>query len=196
MRSILSSLREKNMKWKVDLLSSYFKKGETILDFGCGDLTFANELKKKNKDLDIIGVDIIEFPDRVKNIKFIKYDGYTLPFKDKSFDTVVSIYVFHHCEDAIASFKECARVAKNRVFFVESVYRHPLELPFMKIIDWFYNKIKPESVFLSYQFFSYDDWVRAFAKNDLKMGSFKKIKQIFLPSFLPIGISYIFEVIK
>lgn len=184
-----------SIDWKVKTLLPYFNKSEKILDFGCGDLSLSCSLKSSVPKLKITGIDVVNFQTNQKGIKFIKYDGKKLPFKDNSFDTVISFYVFHHCEDAVASFEECLRVGK-RVIVVESVYRHPLEVPFMKLVDWVYNRFKSESVHLSYQFLSYEDWIKVFAKNKLKITNSKKIKQIFLPSILPIGISYIFEVTK
>ncbi len=187
---------KRSIDWKTEILLPYFKNAEKVLDFGCGDLSLARSLKANLKFLDITGVDVVDFSERPKDIKFIVYDGKTLPFKDKFFDTVIVFYVFHHCEDASESFKECARVARKRILFVESVYRHPLEIPFMKIMDWAYNKVKPEAVPLSYQFLSFNEWIKVFSKSEMKIGRSKKINQVFLPSFIPIGISYIFEVSK
>lgn len=189
-------LKTDNNNWKIKTLAAYFKNQETVLDFGCGDLTLSKMLKKNYPKLKITGVDVANFPNKPKNIKFVEYDGKKLPFKNNSFDTVIAFYVFHHCDDAIASFRECARVAKKRVLFVESVYRSPIEIPFMKVMDWFYNIVKPEKVPLSYQFLTYDKWVSVFKRDRMKIERYEKIKQVFLPTFLPIGISYIFEVKK
>lgn len=184
---------EESIDWKANILFPYFKGSEKVLDFGCGDLSLSKSLKVCIPKLDITGVDVVNFQNNQKSIRFIKYDGKKLPFKDNSFDMVISFYVFHHCDDAIASFKECLRVGK-RIIFVESIFRHRIEIPFMKIMDWIYNKVKPKSVPLSYQFYSYDDWTKVFSENKFKLKSSKKIKQIFLPAILPIGISYVFEV--
>lgn len=186
---------KKNINWKVNILFPYFKGSEKVLDFGCGDLSLSKSLKSVFPSLKITGVDVLNFNNKQKNAKFILYDGKILPFKDNSFNTVICFYVFHHCSDVTASFNECLRVAK-RVIIVESVYRHPLEIPFMRLMDWIYNRFKSDSVSLSYQFLSYRDWIEVFAKNKFKVVSSKKIKQIFLPSVLPIGISYVFEVAK
>lgn len=189
------NITKKSIDWKVKTLLPYFRKSEKVLDFGCGDLSLSKSLKVSLPKLEIIGIDIANFKNNQENIKFIKYDGKKLPFKDNFFDTVISFYVFHHCSDAITSFSECLRVGK-RVIFVESVYRYSLEVPFMKVMDWIYNRFKSESIHLSYQFLSYQDWINVFSKNKLKIVSVKKIRQIFLPSILPIGISYVFEVTK
>lgn len=185
-------LKRRNVKWKVDIVFPYLKDEEKILDFGCGDLKFANELKKRNKDLDIIGVDIIEFPDRVKNIKFIKYDGHTLPFKDKSFDTVISFYVFHHCPSVEKALIECMRVAKKRVIFVEAVARYRFEKYPMMLIDWIYNLWKMELIPFTSQFYTEKKWIKIFKKHKIK-NAFKKIQDTSF-YFFPTGKAYVFEV--
>lgn len=192
----LSIASQKSVSWKTNILSGSFQESEKVLDFGCGDLSFAKSLKRTNPSLQITGVDVSEFRNQPKNIKFVVYDGKRLPFKDGSFDTVVAFYVLHHCPSAKESFKECARVAKKRVLFVESVYRHPIEIPFMRIADWFYNRVKPEVVPLSYQFLSFSDWLNVFSDSGMTLKKSRKIKQVFLPSITPIGISYLFEVTK
>lgn len=188
-------ITKKNIDWKIKILYPYLKKSEKVLDFGCGDLSLSKSLKSMSPLLQITGVDVADFKNKPENIIFTTYDGKILPFKNNSFDTVISFYVFHHCKNAIESFEECLRVGK-RVIVVESVYRHPLEIPFMRFMDWAYNKFKSESIPLSYQFLSYEDWISVFAKNKLKIVSSKKIKQIFFHQILPIGISYLFEVVK
>lgn len=193
---LLGIFSKKSTSWKTIILSQYLENSEKVLDFGCGNLSLAKSLKSLCPSLEITGVDVTDFANKPKNIKFVIYDGKKLPFKDNSFDTVVAFYVFHHCEDVSESFKECARVARRRVLFVESIYRHPLELPFMRIMDWIYNKVKPEAVPLSYQFLSFSEWVGIFSKSEMKLNRSKKIKQVFLPTFFPIGVSYLFEVIK
>lgn len=189
------SIAAKSVDWKKKIILPYFKKSEKVLDFGCGDLSLSKSLKSTLPSLQITGVDVADFKNKPMSVKFVAYNGKILPFKDNSFDTVFSFYVFHHCDNAIASFEECLRVAK-RVIVIESVYRHPLEIPFMKFMDWIYNRFKSESVSLSYQFLSHKDWIRIFAKNKLRVVSSRQIKQIFIPSIFPIGTSYIFEVTK
>lgn len=195
MNFFLNFFSKRSINWKTKLLLPYLSDSENILDFGCGDLSLAKSLKENNSSLKITGVDVNDFPKRPKDIKFQVYDGKKLPFRNNSFDTVIVFYVFHHCTDVMGCLEECIRVTKRRIIIIESVYRSPIELPFMKFMDWIYNAVKPEVIPLSYNFFSYKKWLEIFEKNNMKVKS-KKIKQVFLPSFTPIGISYIFEAIK
>lgn len=186
-------LKKRNVKWKVDLVSPYLK-DETILDFGCGDLALANELKKKNKNLNIVGVDIMEFHDRVKNIKFIKYDGHTLPFKNKSFDTVISFYVFHHCPSVEKALIECIRVAKKRVIFVEAVARYRFEKYPMMLIDWICNLWKMELIPFTFQFYTKKQWNKMLAKYKMHYTLTEVKKTPF--SFFPVGKAHIITIHK
>ena len=196
LKYIFTTISQNSNAWKVQAFDGFLKGDESVLDFGCGDLALAAVLLKKYPKLKITGVDVVDFSKKPKNIQYVSYNGSKLPFKNNSFDTVISFYVFHHCPSAAASFKECARVARGRIVFVESVYRYPWERPFMKLLDWIYNKVKSESVPLSYQFLSYKGWQKVFIENNIKIKKSKRIKQIFLPEILPIGISYVFELAK
>lgn len=193
--NIAQRMKEKNLAWKVKLLTPYFSQRETVLDFGAGDLTFAHRLKKENPQLSISGVDVVNFKEKPTDIPFYQYDGKMLPFKDRTFDTVIAFYVFHHCDDALFAFNECFRVAKKRVIFVESLPRTKFEVYPMRLMDWFYNIWKPEKIELPYQFYPLDTWKKIFRKQKVSLNSLKEISDTPL-SFLPIGRSYIFEVTK
>ena len=55
----------------------------------------------------------------VKQPNFIVGNGYTLPFRDNSFDTIVATLVLFHAEDKISFVRELLRVAKNEVIFLD-----------------------------------------------------------------------------
>ncbi len=189
---LFSNLKEKNSNSKIQLLSQMFSKNESVLDFGCGDLSMAKGLKKAKPKLSITGVDVIKQNNASKNISYVQYDGRKLPFANNSFDTVIAFYVFHHCPSAEKSFKECARVAKKRIIVVESVARHPFELPFMCVVDWMYNIWKPEPMPLTYQFLSQKKWEAIFEQSMVSVQTQKKIIIMPQPAFLPVGVSYLY----
>jgi glycerol-3-phosphate cytidylyltransferase len=191
--NFFTEIKRKNALWKENEISSLLKNGETVLDFGCGDLLFASKLKEKNKSLKITGVDVVN-SHSLKGIRFVKYKGDKLPFEDGTFDTVVSVYVFHHCINAEAAFKECLRVAKKRVIFIEAIARNKSEILPMKIMDWFFNVWKPEPIPLTFQFNTLSRWKKIFKKAGLKIGIEKKINNPI--AVFPIGRAYLFEVKK
>jgi SAM-dependent methyltransferase len=92
--------------------------GGRVLDAGCGGggmpLSLAEEAGS------VVGIDPVErFPDAgvrlgrergVRNLHFAVADGMALPFRDGSFDLVLSHAVIEHVRDAPRYLRECARV--------------------------------------------------------------------------------------
>lgn len=187
-------LIKKHSDWKVSIISPLLKKNEKVLDFGCGDLSFAKKLRDVSQ-IDIQGVDVIDTISPDKMLRYTKYDGKILPFKDNSFDTVISFYVFHHCDDPEQLLQECVRVAKKKIIIGESTFRSVLEIPGMRFVDWLANVIKFQGISLPYKFYSLNEWMQIFKKNNLKFVSMYEITKKPL-SLLPIGKSYVFVVEK
>lgn len=194
MATLCSLIQKKNTARKLKIILPYFnrlRKEEKILDFGCGDLSLASALKEKRPQLQITGVDVVDFGKRPKDISFVRYDGKVLPFSDSSFDTVLSFHVLHHCKDPEQAFKECLRVTKRRMLLIEPVARYSIEILGMKFMDWLFNVWKSESIPLTFQFLTYNRWKSVFAKYNLHVRSKKDVE--ILPKFFPTGRSYLFE---
>ncbi|HSA84120.1 MAG TPA: class I SAM-dependent methyltransferase [Patescibacteria group bacterium] len=194
---MLSILQRYNSLEKINKLASCFlNKKETVLDFGCGDLSFAKAFKKKRSSVEITVVDVVDFHNRDKKVTFVHYDGKKLPFKNKSFDTVIAFHVLHHTTDAKKYFKELVRVAKKRILLVESVARTPLDFPGMRFMDWVFNIWKPEKVPMTYQFFSRQEWYKEYKKAKVEIISETDAEIAPIPSFFPTGRSTLFELKK
>jgi len=88
----------------------FIKKGEKILDLGCGSGIVAKAFQDFFQ-AKVMGVDIEDR--RVCGIPFEIIEGKTLPFPEKSFDTVLINYVLHHSESPEALLKGAKRVAKK-----------------------------------------------------------------------------------
>jgi demethylmenaquinone methyltransferase / 2-methoxy-6-polyprenyl-1,4-benzoquinol methylase len=104
-------------RWKGWLLSkAELKPGETVLDIGCGTGVLEESIDGLNAT--IVGVDLTETMVRLAQSKRLRSlgslslgDGEHLPFRDSSFDTVLSCYVIKYCSPAnLAS--EMARVLR------------------------------------------------------------------------------------
>lgn len=87
-----------------------------ILDFGCGDGFFASLLFGK-KGVDV-GLDV--YQSRIRLIekssvyqKTVAYDGLVIPFKNNSFDTVISNSVLEHIKDLQVNLKQINRILKK-----------------------------------------------------------------------------------
>lgn len=81
------------------------KKGQAILDFGCGTATLTLLMEELHPGCTIVGLDVdpqilIIANEKLKlensSIQLKEFDGKTLPFADASFDKVLSFWVFHH----------------------------------------------------------------------------------------------------
>jgi ubiquinone/menaquinone biosynthesis C-methylase UbiE len=97
--------------------------GKKMLDVGMGSGSFSYFLNKKGFDVQSVDVASLSIYD---DLKPVIYDGKTLPFKDREFDTAVIIHVLHHCSDGLRVLEEAKRCSK-RVIFIEDTYRNQLE---------------------------------------------------------------------
>lgn len=97
-----------------------------ILDLGCGSGILLPSLSKMG-DV-VIGVDVHDrlscvnnylIKNKIKNVHLIRADAHHLPFKDRSFGSIVSISVLDHLRDPAKSVKEIRRIIleKGTVIF-------------------------------------------------------------------------------
>lgn len=179
-----------NAQRKVQSLKKYIRDGTSVLDFGCGDLFFAHELHQAMPSLRITGVDVVDFGYRPEGILYKKYDGKTLPFQNASFDMVISYHVFHHTNNPFGLLRECMRVAKKNVLFVEPVFRGVWDIPGMRCMDWIFNVWKDRSIAMPYAFASEKMWLGEIKK--LRYACKERIDVELLPKFLPTGRSLLF----
>jgi ubiquinone/menaquinone biosynthesis C-methylase UbiE len=191
----ISVLRKNSVK-KFQLLAPLLKNNESIMDFGCGDLTLAKTLLSYKKNLSITGIDVVDFGQRHPGISFKKYNGKKIPYPANHFDTVISYYVLHHTDDAVFYFKELVRVAKKRVILIESVARYPFEFPGMKVMDWIFNIWKSEKIPFPFTFLGKKEWYRVFKEAGLSVRLEKDAEVMPIPKFMPVGRSTLFELVK
>jgi ubiquinone/menaquinone biosynthesis C-methylase UbiE len=110
--------------------------GNTILDIGAGRGYLAKLIAKK-RGKKVTGVDIY-IPDYLKDLKnptFIESNVEKLPFKNKSFDTVIATHTIEHVLEPEKVVKEMRRVAKKKIIIVvprqrENRYTFDLHLNF------------------------------------------------------------------
>jgi len=87
------------------LEEAHIRPGQKVLDFGCGTGTLTIWGKLKYPETSFVGVDVDEnilrfarkkVAQQKLDIQIDIYDGFNLPYEDKSFDCIVSSFVFHH----------------------------------------------------------------------------------------------------
>jgi len=172
------------------LLAPYVKKANTLLDFGCGDLSLSALLHKEFPTLAMTGVDVVDSGVRTDGVIFQLYDGKTLPFRNNSFDVSISYHVLHHCHDPRAAFGELARVTKKAMLIVEPVYRNGLDLFFMKIADRLGNGWRGVGIPMPFTFQKEATWRRFAREFHWNVAETRAVGV--LPGWLPIGETKLF----
>lgn len=115
-----------------EIIDSYV--GKTILDAGCGDGFFVNQLDDNKNE--IIGLDYskraINFAEafnKDRRIKFFQGEIENMPFSNEYFDIITNIAVLEHIksENVQLSLKEISRVLKNDGMFILVLPTHNLK---------------------------------------------------------------------
>ena len=95
--------------------------GETLLDAGCGTGYFTRRFAADAADGNVVGADIDPVMLRfaaghsARSIGFVVADARRLPFRDGSFDLVVSITALCFIREEKQALREMLRVARRRV---------------------------------------------------------------------------------
>lgn len=177
------------------VLEPYFHRGTTVLDFGCGDMVLDKMILDTIPESHVTGIDVVDSkPIRKKNLKFVLYDGVTIPFKNKSFDVVYAYHVFHHCVDPVRALSECKRVAKGRILIVESVLRSILETPGFMVADFLANMRREVHIPMPFHVHTKKWWNETFDKLHLRVMDERSAG--FLPTWFPIGKTKLFALEK
>jgi len=163
--------------------------GETVLDFGAGDGEVARAIVA-HSGCRLTGLDTITYGDI--GLDFVLYDGHTIPLADDSFDTVMALFVLHHCTDPDQALAECRRVSRRRLLIVEEVYTNRLEALFTSAEDWVTNRLLSGDVDIPLNFRSLADWRATFRR----LGLAQRSERTFRPlPFIPLR-TVLFELEK
>jgi len=164
---ILQILINKIRNQKIDFLLcyKYFKiqrsYGKKCLDIGSGSGRFAKFLWSKGHNVNAIDVvNKSEHPE----IDLTIFDGKSIPFKDKEFETSILMFVLHHTDYTKELLKECIRVTSKRIIIGEDIMVNTLD----RILGNIHLGTSPWSK--SRNGFKTDKgWQRLFVKNNLKL---------------------------
>lgn len=102
----------------------YLNRGRRILDIGCGDAKYF--IKLSNRFNEFYGIELgnVHF-ESAKNVfpaaNYIVANGSELPFRDSSFDAIISFGAFEHNEDIDSIFKEYYSVLDKNGILLFSV---------------------------------------------------------------------------
>lgn len=115
-----------------EVIKPYLK--NRIIDIGAGNCllaqTITNELKLDVQPIDIKNTNLT-------NLKVKIFDGQTIPFRNKFFDTSIMIFVLKYVEDKENFLKETRRVTKSRMIILEDAPLNTFEVIFKRLWDLF-----------------------------------------------------------
>ncbi len=188
-----SSTRKKTWK-EFGFLFENLKEGISVLDLGCGNGRFYQLFE--GKKIDYCGVDISEkliekAKENYPKASFEVANALNLPFKDKKFDFVFSVAVFHHIptvEERIRFLKESKRVLKKNGILKISVWNlleYKKELYFKNIAKKLSGKISFRDAFIPWKNSKgeiiTERYYHFFTEKELEkiVGEFFEIKEIF-----------------
>ncbi|MCX6772079.1 MAG: methyltransferase domain-containing protein [Candidatus Micrarchaeota archaeon] len=139
--------------------------GKSVLDLGSGDGQVGWRLKQEGYAVTLC--DVMDF--NTAPMSLVKYNGKTLPFESKNFDTTLLLTVLHHSENPLAVLREAMRVTKERIIVIESICFNQEHRRLNMLIDWFYNRVVHTGVFCPFNFQTPWGWEKTFAKNRLRL---------------------------
>lgn len=110
----------------------FIRNGEKVLDLGCGSGEIAEYINQRRE----IKINLLDITRKYKktDLKIELYDGGKIPYQDNSFDTVLVVFVLHHCENPNLTLEEAVRVSQNKVIVFKDTFE--TKLGFFLITVW------------------------------------------------------------
>jgi ubiquinone/menaquinone biosynthesis C-methylase UbiE len=102
---------EQAAKVRIILAELKPRKGEVLLDVGCGPCSYRAMIPCR-----VVGVDpSLKLLEQAKDGKYIQGRAEDLPFKNRQFDYCISVTAIHHCIDIRKALKEMKRVTRKAI---------------------------------------------------------------------------------
>ena len=120
---------------KIQPFVGFLSPNETIIDIGSGNGLICFHLRKEG--FQVTPLDVVNMPFD-ESVSPVVYDGETIPFDDKTFDTAMILTVLHHTDEPEVIIKEAKRIAK-RVIIIEDIYKNPIQKYATFAMDWLVN---------------------------------------------------------
>lgn len=149
-------------------ISALIPANSHVLDIGTGDGRIAQLFMRGQPNLQIEGVDVL-VRERT-HIPVRQFDGYTLPYSDKSVDVVTFVDVLHHADVPAHLLAEAARVARIAVIIKDHLAESKVDHLTLRLMDWIGNA--PHSVALPYNYASCATWKMWFKREHLELETF------------------------
>lgn len=137
--------------------------GARILDVGSGNGMLAKLVMQLRPDVQIEGVDIMDWPD--PHIPVRKFDGELIPGQNGEWDYCLVSDVLHHCAAPENLLREMVRVAGKGLILKDHVAETPWDRAVLSFMDWFGNR--GHGVHLTYEYWSWRQWKAEFRRNKI-----------------------------
>ena len=128
--------RDEQIK-KLKIIKENLKIISPLLDVGCGTGISTNFFKVKS-----VGIDNCKEMLKQGTKNLIYGNAEKLPFKDKSFSTVISVTAFHNFKDMEKALRETIRVSKNNNICITFLKRSKRLSRFKNLIKKYFINIK------------------------------------------------------
>lgn len=160
--SALKTLNEKVLfplrtHYLTEILTPYVENSDKVLDLGTSNGVLAANIKKNlttPTTPEFLGCDVHLQPEPL--IPVVRYDGYTLPFADNHFDTVMIIDVLHHADYPQRVMAEAKRVARKNILIKDHYWVNSKDFTSLKFADYIGNQ--PYGIPLPYGFLTEANW--------------------------------------
>lgn len=127
---------------------------DKVLEVGAGEGSILNYLSKWNFSPNLFALEISDSgiarikEKNISNLKEVKsFDGYAIPYPDKSFDLVILSHVLEHVEFERALLREIKRVSKYQVIEVPRDYKPNVDKKLKHFLDYGHINIYTASTF-------------------------------------------------
>ena len=158
-------------------LTPLFPNNAVVLDVGCGDGLITHLCMEKRPDIQSQGIDVL-----IRNQTYIPvkpFDGQSIPYDDKSVDTVVFVDVLHHTNDPLVLLREAARVARQTIVLKDHTRDGWLAGETLRFMDKVGNE--RYGVALPYNYWSKQQWLDGFQTLGLQIQSWQQNLQLYPP---------------
>jgi SAM-dependent methyltransferase len=128
-----------------------------ILDLGAGEGFVGREIA------DLTGSNVTLCDIRAANrtsLPYVIYDGRELPFDADWFETTIVVFALHHCDAQEVLLSEAARVTKDRIVILESIYDKSFDRWLLTRMDRLANFIRSHGEMDRHVYFrSFEGWI-------------------------------------
>ncbi|HCO26234.1 methyltransferase domain-containing protein [Gimesia maris] len=159
-----NTVHSRRVKTLLNHILPLLPKEGMVLDVGCGDGLLGSLLQLKASGVEVRGLDVLVRKET--HIPVTLFDGATIPFQDKTVDTVLLVDVLHHTNDPSVILNEAKRVARESIIIKDHTRDGFFARSTLRFMDWVGNA--SYGVELPYNYLSYQEWLSLFLELDLK----------------------------